>query len=91
MTIEYSIKSSNILYVNDKVILDNLENNIERGIYTLQNIAEDFGIKIQKQKNKTQMAFLGQDTKRNKIIINKKWLEQVSIFNYLGWDIFYKG
>ena len=37
------------------------------------------------------MAFLGQDTKRHTIIINKKWLEQVSIFNYLGWDIFYEG
>ena len=77
-----------MLYVNDKDILDKSEDNIEWGIYTLQNIAQYFGIKIQKQ-NKTHMEFLGQE--RDKIIINKKRLEQVSIFNYLGWDIFYEG
>ena len=49
MTTEYSIKSNNILYVNGKAILDNSKDNIERGIYTLQNIVQDFGIKIQKK------------------------------------------
>ena len=37
------------------------------------------------------MAFLGQDTIRNQIIINNKCLEQVPHYDYLGCDVPYKG
>ena len=50
-------------------------NNLQRGIFTLQSIAQNFGIKILPVKSE-MMAFLGQDPIRCKIIVGNKCVQQ---------------
>lgn len=51
-------------------------------MFKRNQICEEYGLKILKQKIKT-MAFIGKEFVTTKIIIDKKVLEQVSHFNYL--------
>lgn len=78
-----------LLYADDQVIISNSEDNLQRGLYTLNKILKDFGMEISAQKSKV-MAFLGQDPVRSKIIHNNQCLEQVQNFNYLGCEISYQ-
>ncbi|KAJ4434368.1 hypothetical protein ANN_22927 [Periplaneta americana] len=78
-----------LLYADDQVIISNSEDNLQRGLYTLNEILKDFGMEISAQKSKV-MAFLGQDPVRSKIIHNNQCLEQVQNFNYLGCEISYQ-
>ncbi|KAJ4438046.1 hypothetical protein ANN_13985 [Periplaneta americana] len=68
---------------------DRPEDNLQRGLYTLNKILKDFGMEISAQKSKV-MAFLGQDPVRSKIIHNNQCLEQVQNFNYLICEISYQ-
>ncbi|KAJ4443140.1 hypothetical protein ANN_04790 [Periplaneta americana] len=51
---------------NDQVIISNSEDNLQRGLYTLNKIS-DFGMEISAQKSRV-MAFLGQDPIRTQPI-----------------------
>jgi type IV secretory pathway VirB4 component len=44
---------------DNQVIIANSEDNLQRGVFTLQNIVKDFGMEILPEKSET-MAFLGQ-------------------------------
>ncbi|KAJ4427887.1 hypothetical protein ANN_23895 [Periplaneta americana] len=45
-----------LLYADDQVIISNSEDNLQRGLYTLNEILKDFGMEISAQKSKV-MAF----------------------------------
>ncbi|KAJ4428897.1 hypothetical protein ANN_25891 [Periplaneta americana] len=49
---------------DDQVIISNSEDNLQRGLYTLNKILSDFGMEISAKKSKV-MAFLGQDPIRS--------------------------
>ena len=62
------------------------EDNLRRGVVTLQNNAKNFGVEKLPEKHET-MAFLGEDTVRCKIIVSNKSLQQVQNCKYLGCKI----
>jgi hypothetical protein len=59
---------------------------LQRAIYELNKIADNYNLKISVTKTKT-MAFKGKHLIRTKIVINDTILEQVSHLKYLGSDI----
>ena len=65
------------------------EDNLWRAIFTLAKIGKKYNLKISKSKTKV-MAFQGKDLIRRTITLEIRPIEQVSHFNYLGWDIFYE-
>lgn len=79
-----------MLFADDQVILAEDEDELQRSMFKLENIARRYGMKISTQKTKT-MAFRGKEAVRSKIVINRKIIEQVSSFNYLGVNMSYNG
>lgn len=80
---------NSLIYADDLTIIQNNEDDLQRSIYRLKILCEDYNLKISKDKTKI-MAFEGKETVRSKIIIDNKTLEQVSHFNYLGCDTTYE-
>jgi hypothetical protein len=71
--IQNNTKLNTLLYADDQIIISNSEDNLQRGVYMLNNILKDFKMKISCSKSKT-MAFLGQQPVRSKIVIENKIL-----------------
>jgi hypothetical protein len=78
--IQNNTKLNILLYANNQIIISNSEDNLQRGVYMLNNILKYFKMKISCSKSKA-IAFLGQQPVRSKIIIENKILEQVNTFN----------
>jgi len=78
-----------LLFADDQVIIADLEDNLQCGVFTLQNIAKNFGREMSPEKSKT-MAFLGQDPVRCKIVMGNKCLQQVKNFQYPCSEISYE-
>lgn len=72
-----------LLFADDQVIFASNEDELQRGVYSLNRIATDYNMKISENKTKT-MAFQGREPVRSKIVINGKIIEQTAEFNYLG-------
>ena len=61
--------------------------NLKRGVFTLQNIENNFALEISPENSET-MALLGQDPVKCIIIVGSKFLQKVMNFKYLGCEIF---
>jgi hypothetical protein len=60
-----------------------LEDNLQKAAYKLNQIITEYGLTISVQKTKS-VAFKGRDPVRTEIVIDNKIIEQVNSFNYLG-------
>jgi len=78
-----STKVSTLLFAHDQVIIVHSEDSLQRRVFALQNVAKHFGMEISPEKYET-MAFLGQDPLRCKIVVDKKCLQKLRNFKYLG-------
>jgi hypothetical protein len=78
-----------LLFANDKVIIPNTEDNLQKAAYKLKQIIPEHGLTISVQKTKL-IAFRGQDPVKSKIVIDNKNIEQVNSFNNLGNLIYYE-
>jgi hypothetical protein len=78
-----------ILYADDMAIIQESEDELQRAIFKLNKITEEYCWKISVSKTKI-MAFLGKYQIRSKIVIKDDIIEQVRHFNYLGCDISYE-
>jgi hypothetical protein len=83
-------KLNTILFADDQVIIANSEDNLQRGVFTLNSTLKRFGMTISCKKSKV-MAFIGQEPVRCKITINDKIFEEVNECKYLGCQISYEG
>ena len=77
-----------LLYADDLAIVQDNETNLQISVFKLNQICEQYNMKISTAKTKV-MAFRGKQPVRTKIIINDQTIEQVNHFNYLGHDIGY--
>ena len=73
---------------SDQILIESTEDDLQRSIFTLQQIGFEYSVKISLKKTKI-MAFKGKSPVRSKIVLDNKTLEQVSHFRYLGCDISY--
>jgi len=60
-------------FADDQVIIADSEDNLQRGLFTIQNIAKMFGAAIASDKSEA-IVFLGQDSVRCKIVVDNKRL-----------------
>jgi len=77
-----------LLFADDEVIIADSEYNLQRGVFTSQNIATIFGMEISPEKSE-MVAFLGQDPVRCKIVMDNKCL-QVKNLQYPCYEISYE-
>lgn len=75
-----------ILFADDQVILSNTEDELQTAIYKLNEIADNYKLRISEKKTKV-MAFQGTNHLRCKTVINNKIIEQVNNFNDLGFSV----
>lgn len=80
---------NSLLYADDKVIIQDSEDKLQKSIYVLNKITKEYNFKIAAQKTKT-MAFKGKYPIRTKIVIDEIIIEQVKYFKYLGCYISYE-
>jgi len=67
-TLSTSRKINNLLFADDQVILADSEDNLQRGVFTLQNKVKKNGMEISPEKFQ-MMSFLGQDPVRSETIV----------------------
>src|SRR6266576_2501227 len=79
-----------MLFADDQAIFAKNEDDLQRSVFNLENIARKFGMKISTSKTKT-LAFKGKDAACSKIVVSGKIAEQVNNFRYLGVDMSYDG
>jgi hypothetical protein len=77
ITLSRSRKIYTICFAEDQVKIADPGDNLQLGVFTLQNIAKNFGMEISPEKSET-MGLLGQDRVRCKIVVNNKCLQQVN-------------
>jgi hypothetical protein len=75
-----------ILFVDDQVIVARTEDDMQRAVYALNNVAIKYNLKISVNKTKT-MVLKGKVNVRPQIVLNNHIIEQVNSFNYLGYTI----
>jgi hypothetical protein len=80
ITLPTTTKINTVLLAHDEVITADSEDNLQSGVFSLQNTANNFGMEISSEKSET-MAFLGQDPVRFKITVGSKRLQQVKNLN----------
>jgi len=66
-----------LLFADDHFIISDTEDNLQKTVYLLYNISEEYNLEIATKKTKV-FGFVGTDHLRTKIIINDETLEQVS-------------
>jgi len=71
ITLPVSTKNKTQPFADDQVIIADSEDNLQRGIFTLRNIAKNFGMQIWTEKSET-LAFLGKDQVIRKIAVGNK-------------------
>jgi hypothetical protein len=64
-----------LLFAGEQVIIANSEDNLQGGVFTLQNTAKSIGMEKSPEKSET-MAFLGKDSANCTIIVYNKCLKQ---------------
>ena len=84
-----SICMGSLLYADDIVLIQENEDDLQRAMFQLQEVAREYSLTISVRKTKT-MAFKGKYPVRTKIVINNSTLEQVSRFKYLGCAVSYE-
>ena len=86
ITISGNTKLNTLLFADDQIIISNSEDNLQKAVFALQKVAQEYGMQISLQKTKV-MAFRGVDPVRSKIVLDNVILEQVNNFMYLGCNI----
>jgi len=86
---ETCTKIRTLPFTDDQVIIADSEDNLQRGILTLQNVAKNFGMEMPPGKSE-MMAFLGQDPLRYKSMVDNKCLQHVKNFEYLSCEVSYE-
>jgi len=76
-------------FLDDEVIIADSGNNLQRGVFVLQNKAKNYGMEISPEKSE-MLAFLGRDSVRCKIVVDNKCLQQVKNFQHPGFEISYE-
>lgn len=77
-----------MLFADDQILLQESENELQKSIHLLQQIARGYNMQISIPKTKT-MAFKGKYPVRIKILIDGQTIEQVEHYKYLGCDVSY--
>jgi hypothetical protein len=85
-TLSTATKINTLLYAYYLVVIADLENNLQRTVFMLQNTTKYFGMEILPEKS-GRMAFLGQNSVRCKIFVDKKMFTKVKNFKYFGCEI----
>ena len=62
-TLSTSTKINSLPFADDQVIITDTKDNLQGGVFTLQNIAKNSGMKISPENSET-MTFLGQEASR---------------------------
>jgi transcription initiation factor TFIIIB Brf1 subunit/transcription initiation factor TFIIB len=65
------------------VIIADAENNLQKATHKLNRLITECGLTTSVQETKS-VAFKGRDPVRTKIVTDKKIIEQIKSFNYLG-------
>jgi hypothetical protein len=65
------------------VIISHSENEFQKSTHKLNKLINKYGMKMSTEKTRT-MTFFGPEPIRSKIVIDKKIIQQVNVFNYLG-------
>ncbi len=84
-----SICMSSLLYADDVVLIQENEDDLQRAMFQLQEVAREYSLTISVRNNKI-MAFKGKYPVKTKIVINNSTLEHVSRFEYLGCAVSYE-
>jgi hypothetical protein len=79
-------KNKDSAFADDQVVIADSADNLQIGVFTLQNIATNSGMGKRQEKSGT-IAFLGQDAVKFKIVVDNKCLQQLKNFKYLGCEI----
>jgi hypothetical protein len=74
-------KMNTLSFAADQVITDDSEDNLQIGVFTLQNIANNVGMEISPEKSK-MMAFLGQDPLWITHAYNTKRILNILVFKF---------
>jgi hypothetical protein len=74
--------------VDDHIVLADSEENLQRAVFSLNNIAKEYNLRLSTKKTEV-LGFKGVEHLRAKTEINNQILEQVACFNYLGCNISY--
>jgi hypothetical protein len=69
-------KINTLRFADDEALIADSEDNYQRGVFTLQNITNNFGLVISSEKSET-MAFSGQAPVRCKILVDNKCLQKL--------------
>jgi hypothetical protein len=77
-----------LLFADDQIVFVDSEENLQRAVFSLNNIAKEYNLRLSTKKTKV-LSFKGVDHIRAKIEISNQILEQVNCFNYLGCTISY--
>jgi hypothetical protein len=77
-----------LLFVDDQIVLAHSEENLQRTVFSLNNVTKEHNLRISTKKTKV-LGFKGVEHLKAKIEINNHILEQVTSFNYLGCNISY--
>ena len=77
---------NSLLCVGDSVIMQKTEEQLQKGIFTLNNMLRDSVLNISAPKSQIT-AFKGKPPIKKKIIIKNQILNRSGNFNYLGCDI----
>jgi hypothetical protein len=72
-------KNKHSAFADDQVIIVDSADNLKRGVFTLQNIATNFGMEKRPENSET-IAFLGQNPVKCKIVVENKYLQQFKNF-----------
>lgn len=80
------LKLDSILFADDLVLLALSEDDLQRSIYNLQQVAATYNMEISTDKTKI-MAFCGKYPIQSKICLDNKILERCNSFPYLGYNL----
>ena len=72
-----------LLFANDQVVISDTKDNLQKATEKLNKIITEHGLPMSAQKRKL-VALKECDQVRSKIVIDKKIIEQVNSFPYLG-------
>jgi hypothetical protein len=77
-------KTNTPRFADNQAVIADSEDNLQRGVFTLQNIAKNFGMVITSEKLET-MATLGQTPVTCKILVGNKCLQvkNISVVKFL--------
>ena len=73
-------------FADDQFIIADSEDKLQKGVFTLQNKANNFGMEISPENSET-MVFLRHCSVRCKIVVDNKGLRQVDNFKKFSCEI----